>query len=250
MSRTQKKYRGRLSPEQIAEGIAACLQNARALVEDAKVLVRAKRHPRALTCLLAAKQELGKVDVLGAMARIDDQKQEHWADLWKSFHSHVVKGTYAAVQTTPDQLRGSFGSVFAAIPGSFQIASSEEELRQASLYVDFSERRRCWTSPLSTDPAAVEKHLESTQKVLERLEHYQNSGLFSAQALKIQHEELSAAISSFPPFKDVTKEDLIRIKMLEPHVKRCLIRLIRELGISFADDATIMGKPWREFIQD
>lgn len=140
MSHTQKKYRGRLSLEQIAEGIAACLQNARALVEDAIVLLRAKRHPRALTCLLAAKQELGKVDVLGAMARIDDQKQEHWADLWKSFHSHVVKGTHAAVQTTPDQLRGSFDSVFAAIPGSFQIASSEEELRQASLYVAFEYR--------------------------------------------------------------------------------------------------------------
>ena len=247
MSNKQKKYCGALSLEEIAEGIDACLQNARALVKDASVLLRARRYPRALTCLLVANGELGKVDVIGAMARIHPKKQVLWADIWKSFRNHKSKGAHAAMQTVPDQLRISFASVFPAILGAARIASLGEEHRQASLYVDFSESGRRWTSPLNIDRATVKQHLEFTRKVLERLENCQKLGFFSVQALNIQHEELSAALSSLPPTKDLTKDDL---ELLETHIKRCIIRLIRELGISFPDAATIMGKPWREFIED
>ena len=247
MSNRQKNYSGRLSLEEIAEGIAACLQNARALVKDASVLLRARRHPRALTCLLLANEELGKVDVLGAMARIGPQEQARWADTWKSFRSHKFKEAHAAIQTTPDQLRTSFDSIFSAAPVAFRIASLGEESRQASLYVDFSESGRRWTSPLDIDRATVKRHLAFTRTALKRLEYYHKLGFFSVQALSIQHEEMSAAISSLSRSKDLTYDDL---RTLEPHVKRCIIRLIRELGIRYPDNVTIMGKPWREFIED
>ena len=247
MINKQKKYSGRLSLEEIAEGISACLQNARTLIKDATILLWARRYPRALTCLLVAKEELGKVDVLGAMARTQQQDHKRWADIWKSFRHHKAKGAHAAIQTAPDQLRTSFDSIFSALPVAFQIATFGEESRQASLYVDFSESGRRWISPSDIDRAIVKQHLASTRTVLKRLEYYYKAGLFSVQALTIQHEEMSAAISSLSPSKNLTYGDL---KALEAPVKQCIIRLIRELGIRYPDNVTIMGKPWRQFIED
>lgn len=247
MSNKQKNYRGALSLEEIAEGIAACLQNARALVRDATVLMWLRRYPRALTCLLVANEELGKFYIIGTMASIPHERQDQWKMQWKKFLKHSAKGTAAAMESLPEQFRISLEVAFHAFPIFAQTASSMENLRQASLYVDFSERDRRWTSPSNINRVTVKNHLSSTRAVLKKLEYVQQLGFCSVQALRIQHEELSPAFSRLPPVKDVTNNDM---RMLEPYLRRCLSRQIRELGITFPDKAIIMGKPWREFIED
>lgn len=244
MSNKQRKYRGRLSLEEISEGMNACLKNARALVKDASVLMWFRRYPRALTCLLVANEELGKFYVIGTMASIPHERQDQWEEQWNKFLKHNAKGTAAAMESLPEQFRISFDVAFRALPIFAQTASSMENLRQASLYVDFSKRDRRWTSPLNINRATIKNHLSSIRAVLKRLEYAQQLGFCSVQALRIQHEELSPAFSKLPPVKDVTNNDM---RMLEPYLKRCISRQIRELGITFPDNAMIMGKPWREF---
>jgi len=252
MNSTQKKYRGRLSVEQIAEGITACLQNARALVEDAITLLKAQRAPRALTCLLAADQELGKVHVLLAMARIHPGKQVHWTDKWKSFRSHEIKAAHAVMDTFPNHMRTSPNKILPMALDSFVKAPSDEELRQASLYVDFSVQDGGWLSPLKIGKDMVNKRLKSTVAILERLESFANMGLFSVKALRIQHEELSEVASNLPPYKNLTPEHISRqLPLLMDRLQECFRRLFKEGVLSKPpDNFEIMGRPWREFIQD
>ena len=250
MNNRQRKYRGKLSLEQIAEGIVTCLENARALVEDATTLLKAQRYPRALTCLLVADQELGKVHVLLAMARIYPSKQIHWSDKWKSFRSHEIKAAHAVVNTFPDHARTSPDNLLPMVLDSCVKVPTDEELRQASLYVDFSAKDRDWLSPLKITRGMVDTRLKSTVAILERLEGFANMGLFSVKALRIQHEELSKVASDLPPYKDLTPEHVRSLMpRLKPCLERCYKRIIREALVSEPPDSfEIMGRPWHEFL--
>ena len=250
MNGTQKKYRGRLSLEQIAEGIGCCLQNGRALVEDAVTLLNAGRSPRALTCLLAADQELGKIHVLLAMARIHPSKQFHWADKWNSFRSHEIKIAHAGMDALPNHARTSPDNILPMALHSHVKAPRHEQLRQASLYVDFSAEDGAWLSPLMITRHTVSTRLKSTVAILERLEGFAKMGFFSIKALRIQHEELSEVASDLPAYKDLTPEHIhSQLPRLTLCLKRCYKRIMREALVSEPpDNFEMMGKPWREFI--
>jgi len=252
MKNRQKKYRGKLSLEQIAEGIAICLQNARALVEDAIILRKAKRHPRALTCLLAADQELGKIHVLLSMARIHPSKQIHWADKWKSFRSHEIKAAHAIMDTFPNHMRTSPENILPMALDSYVKAPTDEEIRQACLYVDYSPEEGGWLSPLKITRDTVDKRFNSTVATLERLQRLADMGLFCVKALRIQHEELSEIASDLPPYKDLTPEHVRSVlPRLTLHLKRCYKRIMREALLSEPpDNFEIMGQRWREFIEN
>ena len=251
MNNRQKKYGGKLSLEQIAEGIATCLQNARALVEDAIILLKAKRHPRALTCLLAADQELGKIHVLLSMARVHPGKQIHWADKWKSFRSHEIKAAHAIMDTFPNHMRTLPENILPMALDSYVKAPMDEELRQACLYVDYSPKEGGWLSPLKITRDTVDRRLKSTVTTLERLQGLADIGFFSVKALRIQHEELSEIASDLPPYKDLKPEHVRSLlPKLIPHLKRCYKRIMREALLSEPpDNFEIMGKHWREFIE-
>ncbi len=66
-----RRQHGPLTIEEISSGLEACIDNVNALVLDAEVLIQAGRSTRALTCLLVAGQELGKLQFLQAMLTID-----------------------------------------------------------------------------------------------------------------------------------------------------------------------------------
>ena len=64
------KYNGKLTIEQISEGIYFCIENALNIFGDAYILIKANRFPRALSLLLITIQEAGKVDILRNMTMI------------------------------------------------------------------------------------------------------------------------------------------------------------------------------------
>lgn len=252
MNHRQKKYREKLSLAQIAEGIAACLQNGHALVEDATILLKAKRYSRALTCLLAADQELGKIHVLLSMARIHPSKQIHWADKWKSFRSHEIKAAHAIMDTFPNHMRTSPEDILPMALDSYVKAPMDEELRQACLYVDYSPKDGGWLSPFKITRDTVDKRLKSTVTTLERLQGLADMGFFGVKALRIQHEELSEIASDLPPYKDLTPEHVHSLlPRLILHLKRCYKRILREaLTSEPPDNFEIMGRHWREFSEN
>jgi len=65
-----KKYNGKLTMEQISEGIHFCIENATNILGDAYILIKANRFPRAFSLLLLAIQEAGKVNILRNMTMI------------------------------------------------------------------------------------------------------------------------------------------------------------------------------------
>ena len=60
--------------EQISEGIYFCIENATNIFGDAYILIKANRFPRALSLLLLAIQEAGKVNILKNMVKMAESE--------------------------------------------------------------------------------------------------------------------------------------------------------------------------------
>jgi AbiV family abortive infection protein len=83
------QYKGRLSAEQVAEGINAATSNAARLVEDANLLLSKGRFPSATSLAILAIEEAGKVAILRALvvAKDDQAVSRCWCD----YRSHTKK---------------------------------------------------------------------------------------------------------------------------------------------------------------
>lgn len=89
---TNKKlnsYKGRLSPEQIAQGMNAAIQNAKRLWEDAALLLESGRFPSAVSLAILSIEESGKTSILRQLAVAKDDKE--LADCWRDYRSHTKK---------------------------------------------------------------------------------------------------------------------------------------------------------------
>lgn len=88
---TQKldAYKGRLTAEQIAEGMSAAAENAARLVEDAEALLDRGSFATAVSLAALAVEEAGKVSILRALAvaRTDEEVR----GCWKDYRSHTRK---------------------------------------------------------------------------------------------------------------------------------------------------------------
>lgn len=82
-------YRGKLTSQQIADGMKAALKNAKRLVEDAKILFDADRFPTAASIAILAIEESGKQSILRSLALAGDQNDTK--DAWKDYRSHIKK---------------------------------------------------------------------------------------------------------------------------------------------------------------
>ncbi|MFD1554246.1 AbiV family abortive infection protein [Paraburkholderia silviterrae] len=89
MGKKLSQFQGRLTLEQIAEGMNAASRNAIRLVEDAQVLLAAERYPSALALAILAIEEAGKLYILPGMVTVKDDQQ--LAKLWKDCRSHTKK---------------------------------------------------------------------------------------------------------------------------------------------------------------
>jgi AbiV family abortive infection protein len=83
------RYRGKLSPGQIAAGMNAAARNAGRLVKDAEILFEAKRYPSAAALAVLAIEEAGKLPILRALAVA--RSNDAIKDGWKSYCSHQTK---------------------------------------------------------------------------------------------------------------------------------------------------------------
>lgn len=83
------KYKGKLSPEQIAEGMNVAKHNAARLVEDANLLLERRRFPSAASLAILAIEEAGKVSILRRLAVATDDIEV--ATCWRDYRSHTKK---------------------------------------------------------------------------------------------------------------------------------------------------------------
>jgi len=87
-----KRYKGALSPQQIAEGINVANKNAYRLVRDAEYLCDVDRYPSAASLAILSIEESGKVSILRQLALARDEKEI--AECWKDYRSHAKKNVH------------------------------------------------------------------------------------------------------------------------------------------------------------
>jgi len=224
-------YNGTLTLYEISTGIFACLINARSLYRDAIIFILLCRYNRASTCLLFACEELGKANLLTCMSQILPEASELWKKAWKSFRSHQLKGTHAAIQTVPYEMRKSFDDFQWIVPHASELASLAEKDRQASIYIDFSPKTREWVYPSNINLSTVLRQLRYTRHILKNMGNNRKAGYYSVKSLSIIHEEMADTYSSLLLKPKVTHKDF---KALESRNNQCVQRLKEELGISSA----------------
>jgi AbiV family abortive infection protein len=85
----RKPYRDKLSPKQVADGMGAASRNAKRLLEDAEILLKAKRYPTAVSIAILAIEEVGKCPILRSLATA--KNGEMLKEGWKAYRSHRTK---------------------------------------------------------------------------------------------------------------------------------------------------------------
>lgn len=251
-SGSMRTYRGKLTIEQLATGIKECLENAKTLIEDAHVLLAANRSARASFALLSADQELGKVNVLVSMAQMLPQDQARWRPMWKRFRGHEAKIVWANMFGTSDLVEPSFSSIVQLLEQDWLSSAPRlESLRQLCLYVDYSESENRWLSPREISVEEAQRLLQKVVERLHRASEAQQLGLFSVDALRIQHEELCGMLEEVTHLEEA---GALHTTPLDDKVlsawRKCWRRLILEGAVTLSDDHLIMNMPWRDFIAE
>lgn len=244
-----QKYKGHLSLDQIAEGIAACIENAASLYDDGLALLNANRHPRAMSLFIAAMEEVGKVSVLCSMSRIPTSNQALWSDYWRDFRSHENKATRAFVHTFPDEGRHYPAVMGAAANMQFELAPLGERFRQAGLYVDFLAGDKCWMSPSDVPRTEAESWKRRLDTALSRVQEQAELGFFSTRALEIQRDVYGPINTNRPKRKDSQPQDDRDVAKKAVAAHRDYYRRLVDEGILDRNaDIQVMGEPLRDFI--
>lgn len=89
MTKRLDQYKGRLTPQQVADGINVARQNASRLAADARLLLDAGRLPSAAALAALSIEESGKVSILRALvlARSDKEVRKEWS----AYRRHTKK---------------------------------------------------------------------------------------------------------------------------------------------------------------
>ena len=247
-----KKYNGKLTIEQISEGIYFCIENATNIFGDAYILIKANRFPRALSLLLLAIQEAGKVNILRNMTMISTRDQKPWKKEWKSFRKHETKDFLGHSIKISSEFNDSPGEAFLQqlLYKINNSASERERVRQWGLYIDYIAVDKKWWSPNEINKKIVKIVESEVIKILYKLQMEKKIGFFSVKALKIYQEEFN----NFHPEIEFDKEYEIgdfgnRLFGLKGPYKKYWSRLIKEGVLNkIPDNLNISGKHWKEFI--
>jgi AbiV family abortive infection protein len=135
-------YKGFILPEQCAEGINLARENARRLIDDARLLFAAKRYPSAAQLAILAIEESGKEAILRSLAaaEADDEAKARWEE----YRQHSKKNIRWVAPGLAD--RGhSFREMLAATTDP-QLARVIERFKQLATYTDCV-NQGVWRSP-------------------------------------------------------------------------------------------------------
>lgn len=137
-----RRYVGPLSLAEIERGMHVITQNARDLLDDAEILFREQRYPRAVALAILSVEEIGKLHVL---RRLITTAEPQVKQVWRDFRTHSEKnrlGLFTAYAKPSPKLR-DFRPLFAS---ASMDGDDIETLKQLAFYVDTYERGY-WSAP-------------------------------------------------------------------------------------------------------
>ncbi len=127
-------YKGPLTPAQITEGIAAAQANALRLLDDAKVLLEARRYPSATALAILSIEERGKVIILKRIALVSDPADVKGA--WREYRSHRAKNAGWVIPQLIAEGARTMRAMAAAVDPDAEHTGVLDALKQVSFYTD------------------------------------------------------------------------------------------------------------------
>lgn len=243
MSRTPRvlqRASGRLSLDEIGEGIDRAIENARGLLQDSEVMRNHGRSSRALSCVFAAEQEAGKVKVLRNMAQIDPSRPDQWKEQWEAFYIHDKKGMQGLIesfssdlaQAVVSALSGRTWQGLAYVGQAFQIgAAAAEDLRRLCLYTDFDPGFRRWVGPKDVPQQVIEDRFPVADAAVTRLETLQQLGFFRVEVLSVMHEVYAPITRELPLRHAMTLDELEKVSPVLRQAAKTFFHLVVERGL-------------------
>lgn len=147
-----KSFRGRLTPEQLAEGINACRRNACRLAEDARTLMDSGSHATAASLAALSFEEFGKMAILNRLALARDDEEA--AVAWREFRDHKRKNTTWILPLLVARGARSLDDMRPIVDSKSKHPAVLNQLKQDGFYTNFAEDTG-WSEPAE----AVDKAL-------------------------------------------------------------------------------------------
>jgi AbiV family abortive infection protein len=139
------QYRGKLTLEQIAEGMNLANRNALRLHQDAEAMLYAGRYPTALSLAILSIEEAGKGTILRRM--VDATTDDEVVERWKEYRSHTKKNVQWTIidmiRDGPTKLE-EFRSLFAEDAEHPYVL---DQLKQIGFYTDCLGKAH-WSDPV------------------------------------------------------------------------------------------------------
>ncbi|HEX7312497.1 MAG TPA: AbiV family abortive infection protein [Pyrinomonadaceae bacterium] len=149
------KHGGKLTVQQIVEGINAVMSNAQGLFQDAVLLLEHGRFPRAASLAILSIEEVGKTIILRRMALTEDQ--DDIDGLWKEFTRHHAKNAPAAFVNRLMAGDRTFREMKVSLENKGGECSSIDQLKQLGFYVDCDKTIR-WLTPSDQVTESIALH--------------------------------------------------------------------------------------------
>ena len=209
----------------LSEGIDAILDNATILLDDAGILVDAKRYERAEFLIATAQEEMGKAYILLDMCRVDlARRQDVLRRLCRAFYSHVLKHVYfdlsahdyAGIWELPQVQHYFRIQAQEWWPGSMEDGEPDMPhdtffLREANLYVDVDPYAGVWMVPrlpsksMMFEEVFIGSPLDDARAALQKLRATHELGLFRGDALQTFNERMKTlSVTERTPMDDLT----------------------------------------------
>jgi AbiV family abortive infection protein len=161
-----KQYRGPLTAEQAAEGIALARKNAQRLIDDADLLLQAGRLASASALAILAIEELGKVQIIKMIALFTEE-----ADLkrvWKEYRSHRAKNVHWIIPKLAAEGARTMIQMRPAADIEADHTAMLDTIKQISFYTDCFNDKPRWSEPGEAVDADFAPAIVATAKLLNR----------------------------------------------------------------------------------
>lgn len=217
-----RPYAGPLTPAQITEGIAAAQANALRLLDDAKLLLDARRYPSATALAILSMEERGKVVILNRLALVRDPGDVKAA--WREYRNHRAKNAGWIIPQLVGQGARTMHDMAAGVDPDGEHTGLLDALKQVSFYTDCLANRH-WSIPTEVIDEGVARSIVASAQImwsaravtLREVElwaemvgpHYNQSGMIAA-VIEWQHTMVAEGLS------DTTPESLSAFMRGEP----------------------------------
>lgn len=161
--RPLKPYRGTVSPSLIAEGMNASHRNARRLLNDAEILLRAGSYASAAALAVLSIEESGKIPLLRRLITAATEKER--SAIWKEFQNHRTKGAHWIVPRLVAEGATRLRDLAEAERPGAEHTAILNAVKQLGLYLDCYGDGR-WSEPGDAIDSSLAEGIVETAKFL------------------------------------------------------------------------------------